>query len=81
MKAYLDLWAISDEDKHNVDARAVLAAVRAVPGVVRADWFYTPDDLIAIVETDADDAFEEAVNRIEAIPDCSVAGVRMVRGT
>jgi hypothetical protein len=70
-----------DEGEHDVDVKAVLAAVRAVPGVVRADWFFTPDDLVAIVETDADDAFEAAVNRIEAIPDCKVSSVRMVRST
>ena len=78
MKAFVDIWAVAKGDDRDVDVRSVLTAVRAVPGVVSADWFFTSDDSIAIVDTDPA-SLEGALAAIDAIPDCTVSGVRLVR--
>ena len=81
MRAHVDIWAAPDGEEHNVDAGAVLDALRAVPAVIQADRFYTGEDLVAIVEASSNVEFEEALAQIGAVRDCTISNIRLVRST
>lgn len=73
------VWAYVFVDTENPGPKRVVAAIRALPGVVRADALFGTPDVIAIVEGDNIAEMDAVIDRIVKIPGVTDTDSRVAR--